>query len=120
MSELNKGITQRDRAIEDARNDAISALTTAYQRVSRIQGQLNNALFNSGFESADLFVILGDKAKIYVKFNELLIDALEVIAVEDGVPPTSERPPYNYVKNPDGTVTVDKLAPFNPTTKKGG
>jgi len=119
MPELNKETTQRDRVIEDAKNDAVTALTTAYQRILRIQQQLNKSLFDSGFESAALFTSLGDKAKIYVKFNELLIDALETIAVQDGITPQSQRPPLDYVKNPDGTVTVIKGTPFDPTTKRG-
>jgi hypothetical protein len=119
MSELKQ--TQRNQPTKtnaQIKNEAADTLTIAYTRVKKIQENLNAALFDNGIDSDVFFNALGNKAKVYVKFNELLIHALEVIANEDGIDPEAQKPPFNYEKNPDGTITLDKANPFDPQSKK--
>lgn len=118
MAILNEGGRERGRIKEDAINGVVNQVAFTFKRLSRIQKELNRSIwYDPQFTPEEILLELNRDAEIPMIMNERLMNTIERLSNKEGIPVDIDIPPFDYVKNPNGTVIVDRLNAYDKSTK---
>lgn len=118
MAILNQGGRERTRVKEDAINNVVNQIAFTFKRLTRIQRELNRSIwYDPQFTPEEILLELDRDAEVPMIMNERLMNTIERLSNKEGIPVEIDVPPFDYVKNPNGTVVVDRLNAYDKNTK---